>query len=264
MSVINPLRCDSCVGNTYICELCTIAPHWHAMGCLNSPLWKTTSTKLAKSAGHQQGALFITWWCNYGEHHQPWYWSIFSWKDLSIAPIKVKKLTAVWTICLVPNDWNDVDTRLYITKCIWKNPADFDIRIPDSKVHGATWGPFGADRTQVGPMFAPWILLSGNHFIYPGTCTLWSLRSNYNSIADKVSFMLGTNRGHQRLKFDILNLTGQKSSFKMVEKMLCDIPSLRNEDILSGASLLTWMRPQHQLIWPSIADLMISLYTSVP
>ena len=27
---------------------------------------------------------------------------------------------------------------------------------------GLTWGPSGADRTQVGPMLAPWPLLSGN------------------------------------------------------------------------------------------------------
>ena len=27
---------------------------------------------------------------------------------------------------------------------------------------GPTWGPSGADRTQVGPMLAPWILLSGD------------------------------------------------------------------------------------------------------
>ena len=33
--------------------------------------------------------------------------------------------------------------------------------VPDSKVHGATWGPSGADRTQVGSMLAPWTLLSG-------------------------------------------------------------------------------------------------------
>ena len=32
---------------------------------------------------------------------------------------------------------------------------------PDSKVHGPTWGLPGSDRTQVGPMFAPWTLLSG-------------------------------------------------------------------------------------------------------
>ena len=33
---------------------------------------------------------------------------------------------------------------------------------PDSKVHGTNMGPSGADRTQVGPMLAPWTLLSGN------------------------------------------------------------------------------------------------------
>ena len=31
---------------------------------------------------------------------------------------------------------------------------------------GPTWGPSGADRTQVGPMLAPWTLLSGR--IYTG------------------------------------------------------------------------------------------------
>ena len=30
---------------------------------------------------------------------------------------------------------------------------------------GPTWGPSGADRTQVGPMLIPWILLSGLYWI---------------------------------------------------------------------------------------------------
>ena len=33
--------------------------------------------------------------------------------------------------------------------------------LPDSKVHGANMGRSGAERTQVGPMLAPWTLLSG-------------------------------------------------------------------------------------------------------
>ena len=33
--------------------------------------------------------------------------------------------------------------------------------IPESKAHGASMGPSGAYRTQVGPMLAPWTLLSG-------------------------------------------------------------------------------------------------------
>ena len=45
---------------------------------------------------------------------------------------------------------------------------------PDSKVHGPTWGPSGADRTQVGPMLAPWTLLSGQckPCVYFSICTL--------------------------------------------------------------------------------------------
>ena len=33
--------------------------------------------------------------------------------------------------------------------------------IPDNKVYGAYMGPHGTDRAQVGPMLAPWTLLSG-------------------------------------------------------------------------------------------------------
>ena len=34
-------------------------------------------------------------------------------------------------------------------------------RPPIAKFMGQTWGPSGANRTQVGPMLAPWTLLSG-------------------------------------------------------------------------------------------------------
>ena len=40
------------------------------------------------------------------------------------------------------------------------------ILVPDSKVHGAYMGPPGADRTQLGPMLAPWSLLSGVLQVY--------------------------------------------------------------------------------------------------
>ena len=32
---------------------------------------------------------------------------------------------------------------------------------PIARLMGPTWGPSGGDRTQVGPMLAPWTLLSG-------------------------------------------------------------------------------------------------------
>ena len=33
--------------------------------------------------------------------------------------------------------------------------------VPDSKIHGANMGPPGSCRPQMGPMLAPWTLLSG-------------------------------------------------------------------------------------------------------
>ena len=41
---------------------------------------------------------------------------------------------------------------------------------------GPTWGPSGAARSQVGPMFAPWTLLSGMSCVYPLIFTLRPLR----------------------------------------------------------------------------------------
>ena len=35
---------------------------------------------------------------------------------------------------------------------------------PDSKVHGANMGPPGSCRPQMGPMLAPWTLLTGKTF----------------------------------------------------------------------------------------------------
>ena len=48
----------------------------------------------------------------------------------------------------------------------WNGLYDIEIPMmkvgnPDSKVHGADMGPSGADSTQMGPMLAPWTLLSG-------------------------------------------------------------------------------------------------------
>ena len=42
--------------------------------------------------------------------------------------------------------------------------------VPDTviaKFMGPTWGPSGADRTQVGPILAPWTLLSGVLLLTP-------------------------------------------------------------------------------------------------
>ena len=42
-----------------------------------------------------------------------------------------------------------------------------------ARLMGPTWGPSGADRTQVGLMLAPWTLLSGTHFCMKWMKTVW-------------------------------------------------------------------------------------------
>ena len=45
---------------------------------------------------------------------------------------------------------------------------------PDSKVHGANMGPLGSSRPQMGPMLAPWTLLSGTG---SGCTSVWFIGS---------------------------------------------------------------------------------------
>ena len=45
--------------------------------------------------------------------------------------------------------------------------------IPDSKVHGPTWGPPGSCRPQMGPMLAPWTLLSWIIIVWPHPANNW-------------------------------------------------------------------------------------------
>ena len=52
-------------------------------------------------------------------------------------------------ICSVINDTN------YVFKSNFINTSSI------ARFIGPTWGPSGANRTQVGPMLAPWTLLSG-------------------------------------------------------------------------------------------------------
>ena len=50
---------------------------------------------------------------------------------------------------------------LRIVECLKCGPSAMDNTSLIARFMGPTWGPPGADRTQVDPMFAPWTLLSG-------------------------------------------------------------------------------------------------------
>ena len=51
----------------------------------------------------------------------------------------------------------------YLQPSRWSGPLSFSIHTLTARFMGPAWGPSGADRTQVGPMLAPWTLLSGYH-----------------------------------------------------------------------------------------------------
>ena len=64
---------------------------------------------------------------------------------------------------------------------------------PDSKVYGARMGASGADRTQVGPMLAPWTMLSGSTYtisvsIDGRKCTQRCTGNNNNRVYCKYVF----------------------------------------------------------------------------
>ena len=60
---------------------------------------------------------------------------------------------------LKSNWWYDISNFLYIVAF---NHVRTVLRLSlIARFMGPTWGPSGAGRTQVGPMLAPWTLLSG-------------------------------------------------------------------------------------------------------
>ena len=73
-------------------------------------------------------------------------------------------LTVCWSeVVCVDTAWCCNPTRIGISG--HKLGLDMDMMSEATLIArfvGPTWGPSGADRTQVGPMLAPWTLLSGN------------------------------------------------------------------------------------------------------
>ena len=57
---------------------------------------------------------------------------------------------------------------------IWRPHGLVHRNLPDSKVHGANMAPPGSCRPHMGPMLAPWTLLSGllYHFF---SCQMWAI-----------------------------------------------------------------------------------------
>ena len=62
--------------------------------------------------------------------------------------------------------YHNISSDLFLCPLCYYSLIFFDYRISAAsaliaRFMGLSWGPSGADRTQVGPMLAPWTLLSG-------------------------------------------------------------------------------------------------------
>ena len=63
---------------------------------------------------------------------------------------------------------------------------------PDSKVHGANMGPPGSCRPQMGPILAPWTLLSGKCSTSP--VAVWSMSCHLGGVRNAQLFITRSRR----------------------------------------------------------------------
>ena len=77
-----------------------------------------------------------------------------------------------------------VDHYAWLNKCRSGDTMSWSMRktYKIAKFMGSTWGPPGSCRPQMGPMLAPWVLLSGIQEDHFGTRTHWSLMMSWYGI----------------------------------------------------------------------------------
>ena len=125
-------------------------------GCWPSPIWQWFHISLKNSNFRLSACSCLSKWQlqsndTFIDHVAVM--NLISMRPQPISYLTCHNITGTWHFigaCVV---------RTYTGNPIgdFKGGGDY----PDSKVHGPTWGRSGADRTQVGPMLAPWTLLSG-------------------------------------------------------------------------------------------------------
>ena len=105
-------------------------------------IWIMSSKSLSEMAPWK--ALYVTWSKVVTINNSCYFDQLSLW--LKAVHLPTFSITRYWFLYQV----NVVRTLLYSNKSLL-----------DNKVHGATWGPPGSCRPQMGPMLAPWTLLSG-------------------------------------------------------------------------------------------------------
>ena len=98
---------------------------------------------------------------------------VFLWSMIDIISGRIDNSANKWRPCCISNmgciyhwhAWFSINASL--TRSVWDDVCtglcyDITILTQIARFTWPTWGPSGADRTQVGPMLAPWTFLSGH------------------------------------------------------------------------------------------------------
>ena len=96
----------------------------------------------------------------------PWWWPTIAHSSVSDAHPRKQMLHI---LLLSIYQYIQMYVNLFIVACITVLSVEWaatsrPLTALIARFMGLTWGPPGADRTQVGPMLAPWTLLSGGCF----------------------------------------------------------------------------------------------------
>ena len=138
-------------------------------------------------------------------------WNPISAKQEMVKPVEIDELPMYIFIVIFLNSFEEWDAKL---------GSDL-IHTLIARFMGPTWGPSGADRTQVGPILAPWTLLSG----YIRLCWLaaitvlywtgWLISVDLLSI---VPMGMGTHYSEILIKMSIFSLN-KNASENVITKM---------------------------------------------
>ena len=138
--------------------------------------------------------------------------------------------------------WLGSWSLMKINRCI---PGDWDLAMPTliARFMWQTWGPSGADRTQVVPMFAPWTLLSAYVKVKLWLSATSDLLSSSMMMTDLVQ--------KQQYVHVRLFISNQMEMNNSTYKTLCTGPRLNIKAIFPryGDPILRIRRSQDRLIF---------------
>ena len=124
-------------------------------------MWRVLSFVSAQETWHHSTAWNLIYsniliLKSYFSHNATYYYTLsLHWHVPLVTDVGIS-----WTVTtmLVPYHLHHVTATQRKFGCPW---TILRLSTQIAKFMGPTWGPPGADRTQVGPMLAPWNLLSG-------------------------------------------------------------------------------------------------------